>query len=190
YSDWEAWPYTGAGKEHEFIGDRFNLNKTGGYRLEVSLMMNPDNPVVVDTYSGILCAVAAPVLAGTISRMELEYNEARANIPAYNIPQGERGLIHIWGRNDMSTNQKMGISWVVRGPPGYPNGPILEEYSDWETFWTGPGKEQEFIGDRFNLDKAGLYDIRCGLLMNPDNPLYVHTYYGDLCTVVAPVLAG
>lgn len=118
---------------------------------------------------------------GAISKKELEYDESRASIPAHDVPQGERGLVHIWGRNDMSTNQKMGIYWIVRDSDGV----VVEEYSRWETFWTRPGKEQEFIGDRFNLDKAGLYDIRCGLLMNPDNPLYVHTYYGDLCTVAA-----
>lgn len=121
--------------------------------------------------------------AGTISKKQLEYDESRASIPAYNVPQGERGLVHIWGRNDMSSNQKMGISWIVRDPDGI----VVEEYSYWELFWTGPGKEQEFIGDRFNLDKAGTYTINVGLLMNRDNPVYVDTYYGNLCTVAAAV---
>jgi len=135
-----------------------------------------------------IALIAAPeVYAGTISRMELEHDESRINIPAYDVPQNLRGLVHIWGRNDMSSNQKMGISWIVRAPPGYPDGPILEEYYDWEMFTTGPGDEHEFIGGRFNLDEVGLYDIRCGLLMNPDNPVYVHTYYGDLCIVAAVV---
>ncbi|GAJ14483.1 unnamed protein product, partial [marine sediment metagenome] len=125
--------------------------------------------------------------AGIISRMELGYDGDRASIPAYDIPQGKRGLVHIWGRNDMSTSQKMGISWVVRGPPGWPDGPILEEYYDWQAFSTGPGDEHEFIGGRFNLDEVGLYDIRAGLLMNPDEPWYVDVYYGDLCTVAAVV---
>jgi len=121
---------------------------------------------------------------GTISQKELEYNESRGAIPVYNVPQGQKGLVHIWGRNDMSTNQKLGIYWIVRGPPGYPDGPILEEYYGWQTFSTGPGQEHEFIGGRFNLDEVGLYDIRCGLAMNPDNPIYVDVYYGDLCTIV------
>ncbi|GAI75440.1 unnamed protein product, partial [marine sediment metagenome] len=43
----------------------------------------------------------AEVFEGTISKKELEYDEAQDSIPAYNIPQGQRGLIHIWGRNDM-----------------------------------------------------------------------------------------
>ena len=126
---------------------------------------------------------------GTISKMELEYNESRADIPASGIPQNQRGLVHIWGRNDTDETQRMGIYWIVRGPPGYPDGPILEEYFAWEAWpYTGSGKEHEFIGGRFNLDEAGLYDIRCGLLMNPDNPIYVDIYYGDLCTVIAELV--
>ena len=51
----------------------------------------------------------AEVFEGTISKKELEYDEARANIPAHDISQGQRGLVHIWGRNDMTSNEKMGI---------------------------------------------------------------------------------
>jgi len=138
-------------------------------------------------YVDIALAGVTEPYKGTISQMELEYDEARASIPTYDIPQGKRGLVHIWGRNDMSTSQKLGVYWEVRGPPGWPDGPIIEEYIDWQTFTTGPGDEHEFIGGRFNLDEAGLYDIRCGLLMNYDDPVYVHTYYGDLCTVAAAV---
>ncbi len=58
YSKWEAWPYTGAGGEHEFIGGRFNLAKIGGYSISIALSMNPDNPVIVDTYTGWLCTVS------------------------------------------------------------------------------------------------------------------------------------
>lgn len=132
-----------------------------------------------------IALVAAPEpYAGTITRMELEYDEARANIPAYNIPQGKRGLVHIWGRNDMSTTQQMGISWFIYDPDGYE----VERYSDWE-FWpyTGPGREHGFIGGRFNLDKAGTYQIYVSLLMNPDAPIIVDVYYGNLCTV-APLV--
>ncbi|GAI29986.1 unnamed protein product, partial [marine sediment metagenome] len=126
--------------------------------------------------------VAPPeVYAGTISRMELEYDEARAAIPAYNIPQGQRGLVHIWGRNDMSTSQKLGISWRVKDP----DGTVVEEYSDWQAFLTGPGEEHEFIGGRFDLDKVGTYTIFVGLVMNFDDPEYVDTYPGDLCAVAA-----
>lgn len=134
------------------------------------------------TVSGI------PVYTGKISKKELEYDESRAAIPASDIPQGKRGLVHIWGRNDTPEAQRMGIYWIVRGPPGYPDGPILEEYYAWEAWpYTSPGDAHEFIGGRFNLDEVGLYDIRAGLLMNPDAPVYVDIYYGNLCTVAAAV---
>ncbi|GAI35669.1 unnamed protein product [marine sediment metagenome] len=96
------------------------------------------------------------------------------------VPIGTRGLVHIWGRNDMSSAQQMGISWVVKDPDGL----VVEEYSDWEAWpYSGAGVEHEFIGGRFNLDKPGTYTINVGLLMNPDSPVYVDTYYGDLCVV-------
>jgi len=61
YSTWEAWPYTGAGGEHQFIGGRFNLDKVGTYILAVDLFMNPADPEVVARYYGTLCT-AAPVV--------------------------------------------------------------------------------------------------------------------------------
>lgn len=96
------------------------------------------------------------------------------------VPIGQRGLVHIWGRNDTSETQRMGISWVVKDPTGS----IVEEYSAWE-FWpyTGPGVEHEFIGDRFDLHKGGTYTLEVNLLMNPDNPIVVDSYDGDLCMV-------
>ena len=147
---------------------------------------------IQDDYGSIGITLAVPeapeTYTGKISKKELEYDGARANIPADDIPQGKRGLVHIWGRNNMTTTQCMGVHWIVFGPPGWPDGPKLEEYSDWEAWpYTGPGKEHEFIGGRFNLDEVGLYGISCGLLMNPDAPVYVDIYYGDLCTVAAVI---
>ncbi|MBA7682583.1 hypothetical protein ES703_90935 [subsurface metagenome] len=115
--------------------------------------------------------------------MELEHDGARAYIPAYDIPQDERGLVHIWGRNDMASNQKMGIWWQVKDPDGV----VVEEYARWEAFWTGPGNAQEFIGGRFDLDKPGTYTIGVQLFMNPDDQVVVDDYYGALCTVAAVV---
>ncbi len=134
-------------------------------------------------YVDIALGVPPEEYRGTLSRMELEYDESRANIPAYDIPQGDRGLVHIWGRNDMTTNQKMGIWWQVKDPGGI----IRETYAKWETLWTGPGKAQEFIGGRFNLDKTGNYTIEVQLFMNPDDQVVVDDYYGTLCTVQAVV---
>lgn len=126
----------------------------------------------------------AEVFEGAISRKELEHDETRDYIPAYEIPQGERGLVHIWGRNNMSSTQRMGISWVVRDPDGI----VVEEYSAWEIWpYTSPGSSHEFIGGRFNLDKPGTYTINIALSMNPSDPIIVDTYYGALCTVAVAV---
>ncbi len=131
----------------------------------------------------IALELVAPPVAGTITRMELEYDETWAPIPAYNIPQGKRGIAHIWGRNDMDINQKMGIYWFIVDPEGY----VAQEYENWEMFWTGPGNEQGFLSSRFDLDKVGKYTIWVELLMNPDDPQVVDQYIGDLCTVAAAV---
>ncbi|MBA7595613.1 hypothetical protein ES703_02577 [subsurface metagenome] len=126
-----------------------------------------------------------PEPVGTISRKQLEYDEARASIPVYDIPEGQRGLVHIWGRNDMSTSEKLGIYWFVADPDGI----VVEEYEDWEWGTTSPGSEHEFIGGRFNLDREK-YTMWVKLLMNPDDPEVVDMYIGDLCTVSAPVYRG
>ena len=126
----------------------------------------------------------AVVYKGKISKKELEYDEARASIPASNIPQNKRGLVHIWGRNDMTTTQRMGIWWRVTDPAGS----IVEEYSTWEALpYTGPGSTHEFIGGRFTLSKAGTYRIDVALYMNPADPQIVDRYTGTLCTVSAVV---
>ena len=80
YTEWEMWPYTGAGGEHEFIGDRFDINKNGDWRITIELLMNPDSPVVVDSYDGVLCSVTEE-FAGTITKKELEYDSVRGDIP-------------------------------------------------------------------------------------------------------------
>ena len=82
YGIWEAWPYTGAGGEHEFIGARFDINKVGDYMIAIELRMNFDDPVVVDSYSGVLCRVTEEY-AGTITKKELEYDSVRGDIPVY-----------------------------------------------------------------------------------------------------------
>ncbi|KKN34651.1 hypothetical protein LCGC14_0791670 [marine sediment metagenome] len=98
---------------------------------------------------------------------------------ASSVPIGQRGLVHIWGRNDMPMDQKMGISWEVKGPDGM----VVEAYSDWQLFNTDPGDEHEFIGDRFDLDREGTYTLEANLLMNRDSPVVVDRYQGGLVTV-------
>lgn len=128
--------------------------------------------------------ITPEVVAGTINRKELEHDGAYDSIPVYNVPQDERGLVHIWGRNDMASAQRMGIHWIVRDPDGY----TVEEHSEWEMWpYTSPGSSHPFIGGRFDLDKPGTYTINIALSMNPDDPEIVDTYYGTLCTVAAAV---
>ncbi|MBA7701881.1 hypothetical protein ES703_110628 [subsurface metagenome] len=126
----------------------------------------------------------AEAYAGKITKMELEHDGTYSNIPAYDIPQHERGLVHITGRNDTSKAQRMGIHWQVKDPQGV----TKEDYYAWESWpYTGAGSTHEFIGDRFNLDKVGNYSLSVELLMNYDNPEIVDSYSGMLCRVVAVV---
>jgi len=116
---------------------------------------------------------------GSITKKEFVYNSSTQSIPASDIPTDTRGIVRISGRNDMSTRQKMGISWEIRDPSNR----IVETYTDWEDYFTYPGNAQRFIGGRFDLIE-GTYTINIGLYMNPDTPTIVDSYNGILCTVV------
>ncbi|GAI89739.1 unnamed protein product, partial [marine sediment metagenome] len=70
-----------------------------------------------------------------ITEKELDYEDRWQRFPLYNIPSGTRTRVRITGRNDMASNQKMGIWLQVKDPDGY----VVEEYSRWELGWTGPG---------------------------------------------------
>jgi len=64
----------------------FYLNESGQWIVLIELLMNPDDPVVVDSYSGLLCVVSAappPVYVGRITRKELEYDGIQESIPVY-----------------------------------------------------------------------------------------------------------
>ncbi|GAH72677.1 unnamed protein product, partial [marine sediment metagenome] len=122
----------------------------------------------------------APEYEGTITEKELDYEDRWQTFPLYNIPAGTRVRVRITGRNDMASNQKMGAWWQVKDPDGY----VVDEYENWETYWTGPGNEQEFRGGSFDLDKAGTYTIDVELFMNPDDQVCVDEYHGNLCTVI------
>lgn len=131
-------------------------------------------------------SVAAPpeVYAGTITAVELEHDEAQAAIPVYDIPQGERGLVHVWGRNDTASYQTLGIGWVVTDPDGLE---VERHENDWAAGWVGGGEDRKFIGGRFNLDKVGTYMIAIALYMNSADPVEVDSYSGALCIVAAAV---
>ncbi|MBA7686034.1 hypothetical protein ES703_94468 [subsurface metagenome] len=107
---------------------------------------------------------------------------------ASSVPIGQSGLVHIWGRNDASVPRHMGIQWVVKDPDGV----VVEDYEDWVSVFLAkieldPGDDHEFIGGRFDLDKEGTYTIAVSLLMNPDSPVVVDSYEGDLCTTTLEV---
>ena len=101
---------------------------------------------------------------------------------ASSVPIGQRGLVHVWGRNDTTVTQDLGISWVVRDP----DGEVVEEYSDW-SYGHGPGDDHQFIGGRFDLNKVGTYTIAIQLFMDLEAEAVVDDYYGNLCTVAAAV---
>lgn len=69
------WSATGAGKDHEFIGGRFEFFKEGIYTIDVKLFMNPDSPTVVDSYEGALCT--------TIPEVPREYEEIQHTVYPY-----------------------------------------------------------------------------------------------------------
>ena len=56
YFDWEMFS-TPPGQEHGFVGNQFSLDKLGTYTVRAELLMNPDDPVTVDSYDGALCVV-------------------------------------------------------------------------------------------------------------------------------------
>ncbi|MBA7596435.1 hypothetical protein ES703_03405 [subsurface metagenome] len=177
--DFEDW--IPAGSTHEYMGG----------------FIMPDRDVTIHAYTYYLAvdgyrfddeaekrvSLAAPpeVYAGTIIGIELEHNGTQEGLPVYNIPQGQTALVHVWGRNDMATVQRLGIHWLVYDPDGI----LVEDYEDWSTLYYRQGADHEFIGDRFNLNKPGTYTINIALSMNPAGPEIVDSYYGNLCTVAA-----
>jgi len=120
------------------------------------------------------------VYEGTINKKQLEYNGTRGTIPVSGVPYDKRGLVHIWGRNDTAKNQTLGIGWVVTDP----DGSVVERHeNDWAAGWVGANQDREFIGGRFDMDKAGTYRIAITLYMNSGNPVGIDSYDGTLCTV-------
>ncbi len=115
--------------------------------------------------------------------MKLEVTSQFNNLLSISsVPLGQKGLVHIWGQNNTTLKQKLGISWIIRDPDGL----LGEQYSDWSGN-INSGQDHEFIGGRFEFFKEGTYTIEIELLMNQDNPAIVDSYDGALCTVVAEV---
>jgi len=70
------------GGTEERMTPRFDLDKPGTWTVTMALLMNPDNPVIVDSYEGVLCEVTEEY-AGSIIKKELEYDGVRGDIPVY-----------------------------------------------------------------------------------------------------------
>jgi len=79
--DWE-FGYTYPGDEQDFIGGRFDIDKSGDWMIKAEFVMNPTAPVIVDIYDGLLCRVTE-VFAGTITKKELKYDSTTSPIPVY-----------------------------------------------------------------------------------------------------------
>ena len=92
---------------------------------------------------------------------------------------GSSAIVHTQGRNDMSTSQILMFHWVVRDPDGM----VVMDDTDKTLFGVPPGGTEERMTPRFDLNKEGTYTLKADLLMNPDSPLIVDSYEGDLCTV-------
>lgn len=197
-------PYS-PGTAHKFIFPKpplstDKLEKAGDWTIRIELTDSSGEYPLAE-YEGPLFTVVAPappVFEGTIVKKELEYDGKQVAIPMADIPVGLHGLIHIWGRNDTSENQKLGLSWIVRDPDGL----VIEQDSDWEGFeilpewlpggYTGPGGQHHFkippgVLDYVDFDKVGTYTMRIELMMNPDSPVVVESYDGDLGTVTTEV---
>ena len=113
--------------------------------------------------------------------MEIELESPFTNFAVgASVPIGTSGLVHVWGRNDMSSAQRMGIGWTISDPDGV----IVEEYGTWEAWpYSPPGEAHPFTGGRFDINKVGDYMIVIELRMNYDDPVVVDSYVGVLCRV-------
>ena len=134
------------------------------------------------------------VYEGTITRKQLKYQLSLFNwtdlltIPVSGIPQDSKVRLHITGKNDTDSYQSLGIHWLVYDP----DGAIIRNYEDWSHHHC-PGCDHTFVtpvGKEFSLNKPGTYTIKVALSMNPDDPVIVDQYIGDLCTVVPIVSFG
>jgi len=94
------------------------------------------------------------------------------------VPLGKSGLVHVWGKNDMTTSQVLIIAWAVRDPTGV----TVESYGD-DAGTIGALKDHEFIGGRFPINKTGNWTIAISLFMNRAAPVLVASWEGTLCNV-------
>lgn len=112
----------------------------------------------VDTWAGVLVTLIA--FEGHISKMELEWDGHHDTIPAEAL-LGEDGQVHIWGTSDMPVSKIMRCRWEIRDPDGH----LVQTYERKTMFGVGAYGTEEFVGPKFDLDKAGAYTIDIELLL-------------------------
>jgi len=86
YTDWEEWPYTGAGNTHEFVArPNFILGTVGEYRIRIDAYVYPEGTVCIDSYDGVLCTVIPQEiptgLKNTSLNVVLDYYDYFASVP-------------------------------------------------------------------------------------------------------------
>ncbi len=124
--------------------------------------------------------VEAEAPAASIVAKLLEYSGLSVSLPAGNVPQGASAKLRVRVRNDMSTSQTLGISWVIVDPQGS----TVHSYSDWETWTTSPGSTHDFVSpSSFLLSKVGEYRVGIAVYISPSTTP-VDSFQGTLCTTV------
>lgn len=180
YSVWELFPYTGAGSEHEFLGDRFAYNKVGTWSVNIELLMNEPNPVIVDSYGGTLCTVGAEGdgvpeppggYKGVIETLSVLLGKGGIfdtifdpySLPVVDVKIGYQFKLNVFARNTSTDAERLGLHYIITKPDGSAiENTILETWP-----YTGPGKLHEFVEPGFTqyeVDQAGKWTLKIELI--------------------------
>ena len=177
----EAWPYTSPGDEHKFDGGRFDIDKEGIWTIDIELLMDPDDPVVVDSYTGRLCTVEeAPEEAGAIIKKELDIDDEWQTIPV-TVGQGTKTRVRVTTENTGTTKYHPTCRWVIKDPQGG----VWDDYINTAIDLNSPDETQEFnrqIWETKELDKVGDYTIEIWFYSSETGNL-LDQWEGVLCTV-------
>ncbi|GAI13246.1 unnamed protein product, partial [marine sediment metagenome] len=112
YTAWEDAKITGQ-LFYQFVGD---LEPSTLYLFNAQAKNSAGES---DWANEISFTTKGPELAGSIIKKELEFSGSGDGIvPVSDVPLGVRAKLHVWGRNDMSISQGMGIYWFVADPDG------------------------------------------------------------------------
>lgn len=126
-----------------------------------------------------------PLVDAEITKTELRHDSVQDTTPpAQTVNIGDKGIVYVWGKNNTSVNQKLGIRVQVTGPP---NGAIFHDYGvDWEFGATAPGAEHQFHTTTFPFYSEGAYGAFVTLYVYPDSVNAVDVRVIDLGVVGAP----